>query len=494
MRVFWMCALALSISPAFGFQTDWPRIHPTRVEVVGTDAQARATVIATNVSVESLIDKIAARTDRRVEGFGPGGLPALVTVELVDRPLMQVLEVVLGSVGLTFEIQPDVLRILDADAESEDVEILEARALAHYLRATTAFPNHSLVAEARLDQGGLEEARGNFEAAFDHYQALIESFPLSDRIPDAHLASGMVLEKLGRFAEAHTQYLEVTRLPGTDPRRNIARLSLARCQLELSNPSFAVLMVRRLEEEEPTTDLNVQSERLALLATALERAEMPMEALEVLDRLERLGGPLTYAVQAMEVRALSLEGLGLLEAASRAWLVVARESGGAAAHDAYIRAAELTERIGDSLSVLFLAKEAELADPPLDLSVYVRRARLELGLAIDLESGSVPPEERWEIVQNWMSEGRFDRADPELARLVTERRSLEEVLASEIVLTYAKRVYEVQGLESALGSLREARRDASNQAVRAAYDYQAGKLLEGERSYVRAAAAYEGEY
>ena len=492
---FWLLfSLALLAKPCFGFQEEWPRVRPTRVEIVGSGTQARATVVAANLSIEALVLRIADRTSRRVEGIGLGGIPSLVTVELVDRPLLQVLEIILGSAGLTFELQPGVLRIIDAGTEPEDVDFLEARSLAHYLRATTQFPNHPLAADARLDQGELEESRGNFEAAFDHYQALVENFPYSERVPDAHLASGKVLERLGRYSEAHTQYLEVTRLPATDPRRNRARLALARVNLETSIPSVAVLMVRRLEEEEPTADLSVQSEHLILMATALERSELPLEALEVLDRLERLGGPVGHTADAMEVRARALEGLDLLEAASRAWLVVARERGGVASHAAYNRAADLVEQTGDSLAALFLAKEAAKAEPPLDLSPLVRRARLDLGLDVDLATADISPEERWDIVQRWMAEDRFDRADPELARLVTERSSLSEALASEVVLRYADRIYETRGLESALGALREARRDASTPAVRAIYDLRAGKLLEGERSYVRAAAAYEGEY
>lgn len=494
MRILPTALIALaSFAGRAHAQSEWQQIHPTRVEVAGRGAEARATVVAVNVSVETLVDRIAERTDRRVEGFGPSGNPALVTVELIDRPLMQVLEVVLGSVGLSFELQPGVLRILDAEAESHDVRLLEARSLAHYLRATTTFPNHPLAAKARLDQGELEERRGNLEAAFDHYQSMLEGFPYSDLVSDAHLMSGAVLEKLGRYAEAHTEYLSVTRLPNTDPRRNQARLALARCQLELSNPSFAVLMVRRLEEEEPTSDIEIHSERLTLLAKALELAEMPMEALEVLDQLERLGGPLVHAIEAMEIRARALEALDLLQAASRAWLVVARERSGADAHAAYRRAADLTERVGDPLSVLFIAKEAAIASPPLDLSGYLRRARLDLGLDVDL-SGEVPAEERWKIVQHWMQEERFDRADPELQRLFEQRGALDPALARDVVVRFAERTYVRSGLESALGALREGRRDATDPAIRAAYDLRAGKLLESERAYVRAAAAYHGDY
>ena len=488
-------ALGLCLAGSVGVaQTEWPQIHPTRVEVEGTGAEARASVVAVNTSVESLLHKLAEKTDRRLEGFGPDGSPALVTVELVDRPLVQVLEYVLGSVGLSYELQPGVLRIVDGEAEVADVDILEARALAHYLRATTAFPAHEEAAQARLDQGRLEERRGNPSAAFEHYQAMLEGYPRSELVPEARLLSGAVLEHMGRYSEAHTQYLAVTSLPSGDPRRNEARLALARCQLELSNPSFTVLMVRRLEEDEPTGDPVVKSQRLLLLARALERAELSLEALEVLDDLERLGGPVEQALEAMEVRAAALEDLDMLEPAARAWIVVARENTGDPARRAYERAAELSVRAGDELSVLFVAKEAEARELGADLATYVRRARLALGLDVDLASGDVSYEERWQIVQDWLLEERNDRADPELARLFAERREMTPELARDVCLLHARRLYDERGLEPSLAALREARRDLEDESVRAAFDLFAGRLLEGERAYVRAAAAYEGDF
>lgn len=471
-------------------QEDWPQARPTRLEVTGSGLEQRATVVATNANLETLMRTLAERSGRLLEGPRPPDLaPALVTVELIDRPLTQVLEYVLGSVGLDYELSPSTLRLLRAPDEQPSAEDLLARSMATYLRAASLFPQAPEQERARLDQGRVELLRGNSEAALFHFTSLIDTHPRSPLVPDAQLLAADLLASLERYEEAHTLYLRVTELPAKDPRRGQARLGLARCQMELSNPSFTVLMLRRLERDSPSEDPREKGQRLLLLARALERSALPVEALEALDELERLGAPLELQVEAMQVRALALERLEYVPAAGRAWMVVARETRGAAAGAAYRRAAEIALSQGEPLSVLFIEKElsqrgAEVA--AVDLGPLVFDARLALGLSVDW--GAADPGRQAQAAR------RAAQLDPAAARPIWEALlSRGEALAPELRLEAARALAQLlvdsEGLDAALSVLAGVRAlDPDDN------DRLAGELCQRAREFERAAQAFLGRY
>jgi tetratricopeptide (TPR) repeat protein len=471
-------------------QEDWPQARPTRVEVAGSGLEQRATLVATNANLETLMRSLAERSGRVLEGPRPPDLaPALVTVELFDRPLTQVLEYVLGSVGLDYELSPTSLRLLRPAAETPPTDELLARAMATYLRSASLFPEAREQERARLDQGRVELLRGNPEAALYHFTSLIDTHPRSPLVPDAQLASADLLARLERFEEAHSLYLRVTELPAEDPRRGRARLGLARCQMELSNPSFTILMLRRLERDSPSEDPLEKGQRLLLLARALESSELPVEALEALDELERLGAPLELQVEAMEIRALALERLEYVPAAGRAWMVVARQTRGQTAARAYRRAAEIALAHDEPLSVLFVERElaqrgAELAGA--DIRELVFDARLALGLSVDWRSAD--PERQLAAARR-ASELDEAAAQPIWEALLARGESLAPKLRLEAAMSLARLLSSSAGLDAALAVLAGVR-SLDPQAA----DQMAGELCQRAREFNRAAQAFLGRY
>jgi tetratricopeptide (TPR) repeat protein len=450
----------------------------------------RATLVASNANLETLLSQLARDSGRQLRLTGdPAAAPALVTVELYDRPLTQVLEYLLGSVGLDYELDPTTLKVLPALEADEASGDLLARSLATYLRASKLYPDAQEVEQALLEQGRIEVQRGHPEAALVHFNSLLDGHPDSALIPDARLEAAHLLAKLERYDEAHTLYLRVTELPLGDARRNRARLGLARCQMELSNPSFTVLMVRRLQADSPSDDPRELADRLLLLAGALERSELPVEALGSLDELERLGAPIEVQVAAMEIRARCLERLEYTPAAGRAWMVVARERRGTEAAQAYRRAAEIAATQGDALAVLFIAKEFAsrgLESTSIELDSLAFDARLELGLPVDW--ATAPSEQQLAAARRFSSQG--DSSAVDIWRALQARG--EELVPAErleVGQALARAILDEEGLDASLAIL-AALRPLDN----AACDQLAGELCQRARDFTRASQAFLGRY
>src|SRR5262249_44284917 len=80
------------------------------------------------------------------------------------------------------------------------------------------------------------------------------------------------------------------------------------------------------------------------------------------------------------LRARALEGAGLAEQASRAWLLVARGERGPSGTAAFRSAARLAEDAHDPLAVLYVAREAQAAGFGACVAEPERRARTALGV------------------------------------------------------------------------------------------------------------------
>ncbi|MEO0650268.1 MAG: tetratricopeptide repeat protein [Planctomycetota bacterium] len=475
-------------------QTDaWESDAPLIVEIDPSGPRDRGSVRALNASLERVVDEIARRTGRIVEGLSGAERSALVTIELRDRPLDEILTIALGAAGLRHELHPGVLRVLPDDSAELGPERLRERAMVSYLRATTRFSGHPAAERGRLSQGEVEEARGNLYAAYEQYQTLLDNYPSSTLTYEAHLRSGSALERMGRYADAVIEYQIASKADQSLPQHAPARLGLARCQIELGNPDLADVMIDTLDDAAPATSREEAAERGLVRAKAQLLREEEVEALATLDQLDRFGLPDDQLARSMELRAMAFEGLDLYREASRFWLVFAAEADPGRAAIAYERAASLAERDNDPLAVMFVAAEAERAGSEADLGPMARRARLQLGLLVDLDA-DVPAVERIEICERWVSEGRFPAARPTLSELHAGREDLPAPLRPRAALAWARCLYDENGLEAALAALREARATIAVQADRAPLDLLAADLLERERQFQRAMHAYEGRY
>jgi tetratricopeptide (TPR) repeat protein len=489
------CAAGLLVLLAApGQAQEWSSNRTLVVEVDPSGARDRASVRAVNASLERVVDELARRTGRIVRGLDGPKRAALVTVELVDRPIEQILEYVLGTCGLRAEFQPGAIEIVEENTEALSVERVRELAMSQYVRATMRFPGHPAVERGRLSQGALEEARGNLAAALEQYQILLDDYPNSPLRLEGHLRAGDALERLGRFAEAAGEYRHAAGTDEQDAQHVPARLGLARCQLALGNPELAEILVDTLDDAIPSDDRADTAERNLVRARTQVAREQFVDALATLDQLDRLGLPDSALAESMELRARAFEGLELMREAGRFWLVRARLTEGPQAAAAFERAATLADEDSDPLGVLFVVAEAQSAGAQAELGALERAARLQLGLPIDLNTEDTDDEERLRTCELWLEEARCSEARPVLLDLHQRRGELPALLRTRAALAWARCLHEQDGLEPALVALRQARASIEELEDRRTIDLFAAELLERSGQFTRAMAAYEGRY
>ena len=226
------------------------------------------TIVADKVPVDLIMEYAAQSMGRRLVGFEETARSALVDAQLEDRPAFEAVEAILGSVGLEARIQPGVLVIEETrPGQWSQPELLD-QASAAYALAMRKHPNHALAASARLAQGGIEEQRGNWDAALTHYEAVLEQFKSAPEAPHARMRSALTLERmeLWRDATKHLQILAHSNTPhelGVD-----ARFELARCAEELGDHERTLSVLAALDSHSPAHEVMDITRRELLAARA----------------------------------------------------------------------------------------------------------------------------------------------------------------------------------------------------------------------------------
>lgn len=493
-----------------------PSSVPLIVEVRReSDGSEYATVIGANVSIRSIVDRLGKRTGRLVFGFEAderGLTSPLVTIDLRDRPLADVLEFALGTAGLVGELSKDVLDVRE-DPLTDDSEGLRLRALAGYGRAAYAYPDHGLAASARLAQGSIEEERGIDQAALSHYQLLIESHPSSDLVLEALMRSGAIYQRMGEWSQAIKEYKTISELSPVDLRESehghsqarpdplehyvqAAKLEIARCNIELGNTHYSLLTLSVLDIEHPPASREQVIERRVLLAEAHLAEGNYISALETLDELERGYLPADVAVQAVRIRARCFDGMDLRHEAARAWMIYAREIDEPQRSAAYERAAELFLALEDYLEVIFVAAEVERTKSLANVRTDLRIARSALGLEVSLTADNASIQERVDASEVAAERGDWNEVSTLLGPLFGELELAPEHLRDNIALGRAAALHATQGLDAAIGALSEARSIfvRTQPEDTDLLDVYAGQLYESEGRFDRAYDAYEGNY
>ncbi len=465
---------------------------PLVVEAESIDGARWWTVRGKDVPLDRLLLQVARKAGFRLEGLLAAQHDALVSVDLRRRPLDQVLEVVLGSLGLAHDFEADRLIVMPADAGSTSEELLDA-ATAAWSRAANRFPTHPRAVAARLAQGEIAELRGLLVAADDLYRSVITTFPGSSEAAEALLRSGRIHERLGEWSEASMRFRELASLPGHDEFHAPARLELARCLLELGNPESARFLLDTLDSEYPTADGVEQTERLLVRAQVPNALGRPMEALRLLDASARALDPLA-GQHMLRVRAQSLEGVGMPGEAGRAWLLFADKAGAAERTRALEEAARLALVSGDELGVLFIHKEAEPEARTARMLGYWHEARQRLGLEARHSAGAADVVERIEAGEDLLESGEAQRAATLFEALLALRGTLDEEPSARITAGWA-RCLEARGdLEAAIDVLRRARPEYATLEARRRLDLAAAGLFEKHERFDLSVEAYRGIY
>lgn len=449
---------------------------------------------AHNANLSDLCLRIAELTGQEVFDLNETPwTPALVSVDLQDRPLSDVLERVLGSVGLRHEMQPGGFRILEANSSDLSAEHLRTRALAHYVAASREYPTHPLSARARLAQAEIELERGNEDNAREHYRQLAKNFPASPLAPLAELRSGGLLADAGFWQDARESYLRVLNRQTAEELHPEARLGVARCHMELGDPSMCIASLAVLDRSHPSNDHETRGQRLLLAAQAHQRLDKSLIALRQLDELQELSVSRELRVEGLRIAALALEQLGELDTAAMAWGVVGREGRPEVQVEAFERAAILSAELQDHLGVLFVAQEASTAGFADALEPHRLRGRLELGLDDPAEmNAEAPVDLRLTAAERLLGDERFEPAY-ELLRTMLEL-DLEFEQERRLGWAFALASYHVLGLPHSIAVLRDYRARTTDAWTQRQYDELAYDLFTRELDHNRALMALGGQY
>ena len=470
-------------------QEDGHLVRPGKVSAISKEGRLWFTVQAQNASALGVMREIARLSNRDLLGRTYLQQPTLVTVELIDRPLDQVLEFTLGSLGLRYELRRQTITILGDVPATQDEQF--DLAAANWTRAAMRFPDHPFAAEARLAQGEISELRGLASAARNMYLSLTEDYPNASVVGEAYMRAGRISSQLGQWGEASRLFRTLATLSVAGEYHASARLEWARAMIAQGDPQAALYMLSALDTNYPAVDVTEATARRLVKARALNERGRFMEALEQIDdadpNFDDFG-----RWEALYIRAIGLEGIGRPGDAARAWLLYSNEAKG---HDlalAYKEAARLSLEADDELATLFVVRRAELAGLSSGLEVYEHEARRRLGFENEKEPSTIADRiDEAEVVL---------RSDPtkatELVRsLYLARGALpDEETDARVCAVWARCLEATSGLAAAIEVLTEVRPSFESDAMRRVIDITAANLFEKTNRFDDAISAYQGTY
>jgi len=463
------------------------REHLVSVSRQDTREGPRWSLFCEEVPLEEVLRTFARKASLALEGSELLPRDARISVDVRRRPVEELLEFVLGSQGLGFELARGSLVI--HPPEQDAAELL--RQAQEAWRRVEAEGDERAAVRARLAQGNLAEVRGDLEGAYKLYAALAEE-ELSLDGAEALYRAGRILEKLGHWAEAAQHFRTLASLDEAKPFHARARLELARVSIELGDAKSALHLLNFLEGNFATSDPVERAERRLVRARAQNATHDYVEALRTLEEGEVVSAPEAEA-RAIEIRAVAFEGLGFHVEAARAWLIHARET-----HDEELRAhsfekaAELSLEAGDELGALFVVREAARHGADEGLGEYQRTARQRLGL----DESEVPTtiHERLELAEERLARGETRAAGELFEGLYLARGALPVAEQARVLAGWARVVRTRSGLEAALELLSRSRAGLEEPDAQQLVDVTAAGLLEEEGLYEAAAEAYRGIY
>lgn len=481
----WSLALALALAGA----SDDAARH--QVRVVRVEGDWRCSIFAERAPLRDVLTSLARDCGVVLEGFEHISRTALVDVDLRDRPVRQTLDYVLGSVGLRVEPRSGTWRIAEGLRAPLPAERLRAEAMDALLETLRDFPDHPSAGDGRMSQGLLELELGQVAAASETFDALVEHFPDAQQVPEALLRSGRALVELRQWQDAADRFADLLRLERDHPFETEARLALARCSIGGGEAQGALVMLDALEALDPAGSDSDRLARGLIRARALIECERAHECLQRLDAIDALRPSARESVESFELRARALEALGRPSESARAWLAFAEGSTGSERTIGLRHAARLALDADEELAVLFIARMAEEGHGAEELAALAQQARQRLALAGPL--GEATLGERLKRGEELVSNARFSEARDALAVLGLSRALLDAEQLARFAQAYGRALIETDGVDEALGVLRELLPELADAEARRAVYLLAGDALDAAGRTEEAIQAWQGK-
>ena len=466
------------------------------VDVVTEDGDYLISLRAESAPLNRVLDKLATHIGYDVEGLEGAARPSLVTVHLELRPLSQVLEYLVGSVGLNYRLRAGTITVLPDETGQLDQDGLLQLASVAYLRALTRHPGHGLAPGARLDQGKVAELRGFPGAAIDHYQSLIEEFTRAPEVPEALMRSGLVYQSMGRWADAAEQFRVLANIQLAKDYAEVSRLQLARCTIEIGDAESGLFLLSVLDQDYPVRSGQKRDSRELIRALALVRTQRHLEALRTLESVERnLQGD--DRIEGLRVRALALQGAGSPGDAGRAWLLYSEQVGEPLRGDALEQAVRLALAGEDEIGALFVVRQAETYGHEQRFAPYKTEAYSRLGFKTQPDPQETGAAERISLAEKALLDLDYKGATGLVESLIIGASALQPDERVRLAGVWSECVHQAQGVDPAVDYLRGLRDGFIGDVhfdARARLDVMAATRLETDELYDRAADAYRGIY
>ncbi len=491
MSLACLALLALAVPLALSKGSPSEEDERFQVRVAEIDGEWRCSVVAERAPVQALVAALARHCGVALEGFQGVARTTLVDADLRDRPVRQVLDYVLGSVGLRVEPRTGAWLVCPAVRAPDAPERLREQALSAYLGVLREFPDLELCADALWSQALVESARGEPRAARLVLDGLVERYPDSPLVPAALLRAGELLEREEDWEQAAVRFSDLLRSPGSHEHAVAARLGLARCAVHEGRADRALAMLDSLERVAPAADRSEAQARHLLRAMAHVEEGDFAEAEHELE--EAQGAPLAGAdlTTALELRARACEGLGQPAEAARAWLAIGARAEGSEQTIALRHAARLALAAGDELAVLMIHALAQDSGAEVATEALASAARQRLALAPAARAGTAAGE-RLQRAEELLARGLPGEAASALDALGELRTELDSDEAARFALALGRALAATAGVDAAVAALRQELPRIEGAAERRAIYLLAGGLLEEAGRLDEAIEAYQG--
>jgi tetratricopeptide (TPR) repeat protein len=473
------------------------------IRVYGRLGSETIDVVATRLSLDALLRRIALDTNRKLVGLDLLSRQPEVTVKLVDTDLRDALRWIGGSVGLQITMTTSEIKVSEDLTPYPTRKELYERAYGGYFRALADHPDSSMAPAAAWNRARIdEESPARALEAARAYDDLVERFPKSDLIPEAMLRAGKLFGKANAWDEAaarfdtlaglktqHDYSIEArrlladahTRIAGAATNRVVARESARR----------AILVLDALDDLEETQDPADRRARYMVRSRAHSLAGEPVQAMRCLDRAIEYSDYGDADPELAELRALAFDRAERYADAVRAWLFHASLMTGEARRDSYTRAAEASNQGRQFLATIAIAKTAGNEGFTEALAPF-RDAAL---VALDLEPERIDlfgDNERIERGERLAERGMTAEAVEALRPIFARSNALDDETRLRLASALAEALVKEKEVDEAMLVLRTAAESLARTHQRQSIYQLAATLLEDAGEIERAIAALEG--